>query len=410
MSVSLGLKPYNAISPGTVLNAGTKPIPLLRNFAAICLFLCAGAATLTIWRTDPLGDRFYECSILSLAGCLLCRSTPISWRFALPLALLGSSGFLQVAAGATVYRYGTLESSLQFAALAATAFVSFRKLSSAPRREIFLKALAWFGFLVSVTGVVAYYTSPGKVLWLFDVQYPDVWGPFLSRNNFAQFLELTLPIALWLAFRQPSRLLYWAMAVSMLTAGLVSASRAGAILLLLEAVAMFWLCGRRRIRWAAAFAITVVLLGALTGADTLIDRLRSPDPFAYRDRIYQSTVEMIAARPWQGYGLGTFAFVYPEFAKFDSGYRIEHAHNDWLEWTAEGGLGFCAIWALLVVPASFRSFHHPWALGIPAIFLHALADFPMARLGVATWAFILLGALEGARSDDRSQGTARSVT
>lgn len=401
MSVRLGLKPYNAISPGTVLNTGTKTAQLLRNFPAIVLFLSTCAATLTIWRTDPLGDRIFECFILSLAGFLSFRAGLLSWRFGLTLALLGCWGFLQLAVGSTVYRYATLTAALQFAALAATAFGSCVALRSRPIRARFLEAFAWFGFLLSVTGVLAYYTSPGQVLWLFDAPYPDVWGPFLSRNSFAQFLELTLPVALWLAFHKPGDWLYWAMAASMLTAGLVSASRAGAILLILEAMLLFWFYGRRQIRGAVMFAAAVFFLGTLTGADTLIGRLRSSDPLAYRSQIYRSSLEMIESRPLQGYGLGTFVWVYPEFAKFDSGYRVEHAHNDWLEWTAEGGVGFSLLWTLFVLPASFRAFKNPWSLGIPAIFLHALADFPMARLGVAAWAFILLGALEGANEGAR---------
>jgi O-antigen ligase len=401
MSVILGLKPFNAISPGTVLNGGTKSTLVVRNFAPSFLFLCACAATLTIWNPDPLGDRIYECSILSLAGALLLGPGRVSWRFCLPLTLVAVWGYLQSAAAATIYRSATVDAALRFSALAATAFVAYRTLSPPRLRERFLQAFAWFGFLLSVMGVLAYYTSRQQILWLFEAPYPDVWGPFLSRNNFAQFLELAMPAALWLAFRKPASLLYWSRAASMLAAGLVSASRAGAIMLTLQAMAMFWYYGRKQIRWAAAFVATVAFLGAFAGADTLLDRLQSSEPLAYRTPIYQSSLEMIAAHPLQGSGLGTFEWAYPEFARFDPGYRVEHAHNDWLEWAAEGGLGFSMIWAILAIRATFFSSRNPWALGVPAIFLHALVDFPFARFGVAAWLFILLGALEGAEEGER---------
>ena len=82
---------------------------------------------------------------------------------------------------------------------------------------------------------------PGSILWLFPSPYPDVWGPFLSRNNFAQFLELALPVSLWLGCtRSHGRgTLYLWMGATMLACGLVSASRAGAVLLILEAAAVF---------------------------------------------------------------------------------------------------------------------------------------------------------------------------
>jgi O-antigen ligase len=253
--------------------------------------------------------------------------------------------------------------------------------------------VAWFGFLISIVSVVAYYTSPGRVMWLFEAPYPDVWGPFLSRNNFAQVLELTLPPALWLAHTRLPGLRYGSMAAVMLAAGLASASRAGAILLSLETLIALIAFGGPW-RRTLLFGVATLSLAAIGGVHTLIGRFFDADPLAYRDAIYGSTVEMVLSRPLQGYGLGTYALVYPRFAETDFGYRIEHAHNDWLEWTAEGGVGFAAIWGWLVINATRRSFKHPWAWGIPAVFLHALADFPMARLGVAAWVFILIGAIE----------------
>ena len=52
-----------------------------------------------------------------------------------------------------------------------------------------------------------------------------------------------------------------------------------------------------------------------------------------------------------GFGLGTFETVYPHFALFDIGLIVNHAHNDWLEWAAEGGVPLAlallslAVWA-----------------------------------------------------------------
>jgi O-antigen ligase len=299
-------------------------------------------------------------------------------------------GFFQLALGATEYRYATLQSALQLAALSATAWIACTSLKPTNLPKL-LDALAWFGFLVSVVSVLAYYTSPGQVLWLIDARYPDVWGPFLSRNNFAQFLEITLPVGLWLAMHRPTSLLYWSMAASMLAAGFASASRAGAILLCLETLAVF-LSPQAGIA-AAAFGTIVLLLASVAGAQTLLRRF-ALSPFDERAQIYQSSAVMIAERPWTGYGLGTFASVYPEFARFDSGYLLEHAHSDWLEWTTEGGVGFTATWAVLFLPALRKVREHWWTLGIPAVLLHALADFPMARLGIAAWIFLLLGALE----------------
>jgi len=103
---------------------------------------------------------------------------------------------------------------------------------------------------------------------------------------------------------------------------------------------------------------------------------------------------MIEVRPWSGYGLGNFATVYPQFAQFDPGAVVEHAHNDWLEWATEGGWPYAAAWMLLAM-ATFRpALRSIWGIGVPALFVHALVDYPFARVGVAAWLFVLAGALE----------------
>ena len=49
---------------------------------------------------------------------------------------------------------------------------------------------------------------------------------------------------------------------------------------------------------------------------------------------------MAISRPIAGHGIGSFPYVYPAFARFDNGYFVNHAHNDWLEAFADGGGGF----------------------------------------------------------------------
>jgi O-antigen ligase len=313
-------------------------------------------------------------------------------------ALLAAWGFGQLAAGATVYRYATLNASLRVAALSATALVASVVFERAEARDRLLRWLAWFGFLLSIASVVAYYTSPGRIFWLLPSPYPDVWGPFLSRNNFAQFLELAFPVSLWLGCtaRRPRRgTPYLWMSATMLAGGLASASRAGAVLLILEAVLVFALARPPASgRLIPLFAAGVMALAALAGGEVLVGRLRDPDPFRNRREMFASSLAMIGARPWSGYGLGNFATVYPEFARFDPGAVVGHAHNDWLEWATEGGWPYAAVWMVFAISAVRPAFRSIWGIGVPAVFVHALVDYPFARVGVVAWLFILAGALE----------------
>lgn len=359
----------------------------------LSLLALAAAATLAIGSADPLVEWAYEGGVFLLAGWVTLRSQLRFGPISVALSMLAIWGFAQLAVGAAVYRYATWNGSLRVAALAATTLVASVVCHQAKARDRLLRCFAWFGFVLGVASVLAYYTSSGKILWIFPSPYPDVWGPFLSRNNFAQFLELALPVSLWLGTRRDT--LYLWMSAAMLACGLVSASRAGAVLLILETALVFALArppAPRRL--IPLFTLGVTALAALAGGEVLIGRLHDPDPFRDRREIFATSLAMVAARPWTGYGLGNFATVYPEFARFDPGAAVEHAHNDWLEWATEGGWPYVAVWMLLAISTVHPAFRWIWGIGVPAVFVHALVDYPFARFGVAAWAFILVGALE----------------
>ncbi|HTM14018.1 MAG TPA: hypothetical protein VL127_13940, partial [Bryobacteraceae bacterium] len=188
----------------------------------------------------------YEVGIFLLAGYCSIRETlradtSSTTITGLAIAAISLWGFAQLAMGATVYRYATWEASLRTMAFGATAWVAAKTLRDSRLRWRFLSAFAWFGCALSLLSVVAYFTSRGRILWVFASPYPDVWGPFLSRNDFAGFMELSFPVALVLALDRrtqdarsvtsaipnwvPVRFPLWAPAC-MLAVGLASGSRA----------------------------------------------------------------------------------------------------------------------------------------------------------------------------------------
>jgi O-antigen ligase len=377
--------------------------------SATALFLAAMGVTLTIGFREPRVEYAYECIVLMLAACwcLPGRAMPraVPWMPGSLLAAVAVWGFLQLALGATVYRYATLQSSLRFAALVATAWVSFQVFGARDLRVQFLRVFVGFGVLVAVASVLAYFTSPGKILWTFEAPYPDVWGPFLSRNNFAQFLELAMPVALWFALREPSgSALYLTFAAIMVASGLASASRAGSAILVLEAMAMLWMRRKSPLmrRMAPGLVFATVLFAAIPGVGNLAGRLLEADPYQGRGEIAHSTLQMIASRPGSGFGLGTFATVYPEYALFDVGKTVEHAHNDWMEWAAEGGIAFAVVWMGLALWSVGPAVRAGWGIGILGCFLHGVVDYPFARFGISGWIFVLFGML-AASGPERSE-------
>jgi len=189
MRVTLPSEPFHRDGLSTLWIARTSAsVPKGQMIGAAGLFLLAAAATASIAVRDPLVAWSYCLGIFLLAGYwavdIALRSRPFA--LTLPgvcLGLISVWGFVQLAAGATVYRYATWDAALRTAALGATAFAASQALAHPRLRWQFLAGFAWFGAAVSLLAVAAYFTSPGQVFWFFPSPYPDVWGPFFSRNE-----------------------------------------------------------------------------------------------------------------------------------------------------------------------------------------------------------------------------------
>jgi O-antigen ligase len=148
-------------------------------------------------------------------------------------------------------------------------------------------------------------------------------------------------------------------------------------------------------------AASMALCTGVAGWQYMWMRLHDSNIFVIRRELLISTLQMIHARPVTGFGLGTWPLVYPAFATFDPpGIFMNHAHNDWAEWMADGGLPFAA--SLITIAAGSiallrRSW---WALGVPAALVHSLVDFPMQKAALGALAFFILGA---AASESRTR-------
>ena len=265
--------------------------------------------------------------------------------------------------------------------------------------------MLWFGFVLSVIATLQVFSSHGKVFWLFPSGYSDyVMGPFPSRNHYAAFMEAILPMALSRALQsEKDSLLYSGMAAAMYASIIASASRAGTLLATGEIVAvvlLLWAGGRTRgsavgislLRILAAFAVFT----GVAGWQSVWQRFWVPDPVPVRPELAISTIRMITAHPWSGVGLGTWSTVYPHYAIVDVGAFANQAHNDWLQWAAEGGVPFGLVMASLFFWCLPRVRYNVWGLGVVAVFLHALVDYPFSRSPLGCWTVLVLAMLAAA--------------
>ncbi|MDA0989282.1 MAG: O-antigen ligase family protein, partial [Verrucomicrobia bacterium] len=176
----------------------------------------------------------------------------------------------------------------------------------------------------------------------------------------------------------------------------------------------FYLKGQRASRHALRWFIPVMLLLSVTifwfGRDELIERMSTlsavaVDPTAdARFIVIQDTANLIAKFPIVGCGFGAFRHCFPMFQSYGMERRWLHAHNDWIQLFAEGGLVggvlfllVCAAW-LAVVSSRYRRASSRAQLiglgccfGLTTIALHSVVDYSLHKPANALLLAVLAG-------------------
>jgi len=311
---------------------------------------------------------------------------------------IGAFGFLQIALHTTVLPHLTLEASLVWAVSAAAFLLSADVLRDRAARHLFLDLMLWSVTVLAIIAVPQHYLSIDKVFGIFPAQ-PDTFGTLLSPNQFAALMELAAPVALWRTIdRNP--LAGGFCFVMILVATISAASRAGVILVGTELVVFVIAVaiGRRAnarllLSAAAGLAVIVGAAAVIAGTGPIEAKLADKDPYALRRQLLNSTVKLIEARPVTGYGLGTWRSVYPQAATFDVALVANEAHNDWAQWTCDGGFPFGLLMAGLVLWIAKPAIQSVWGLGVLCVMAHSLVDYPIREPVLSLVWFVLAGAL-----------------
>ncbi len=322
-------------------------------------------------------------------------------------------GIVQIAAHTTASSFETRKEVLRWGALVGVFFLSQVVTHSKCARRMFLTVVLCFGTAIAILCLLQLFTSDGRVLWIFRSGYDDVYATFQNRDNFAQFIEVILPIALWRAVCEGWKSWWYPLAAGILYASVIgSASRAGSALCTLEIVVMLLIGAVKSrspeaapsSRSPAVVLLMIPLLAMLftvaVGWQRVWQRFQEPNPFNGRREFLVAAVNMAKQRPLTGFGLGTFPETYQRYAIKDFPFYANHAHNDWAEFAAEGGVPFLLL-VLIPFAGTFPTiFRHPWGLGIIVVMAHACVDYPFPRPAVSGWMFALLGSLYMARASD----------
>jgi O-antigen ligase len=313
-------------------------------------------------------------------------------------------GALQLWFGATPYPFLTRLELLRFGAY----LVLFFLLAQSFRERVDLTRLVWLLILmcfgVSLLGIIQHFTSAGTIYWFRALRSGgDPFGPYVNRNHFAGFVELTLPVGLaMLIFRGLRRDLYpLASLLTIIPIGalILSGSRGGIVSFGFE-VAVLWLLAKThrgsegtRLKAVAIVALAAVALIAWLGAGRAIDRFSMVRPGEVtvdrRFTMSKGAAHVFEDHPVKGAGLGALVAVYPRYEILYDGRLVDHVHNDYLELLAETGAlgGICGLAFLWILfreaKTSYvaeqghfsRALHAGAVTALCGISLHSFVDF-----------------------------------
>ncbi len=310
--------------------------------------------------------------------------------------------------------------------------------------------------VVAVYGIAARLLFGNKLFGTLAVPTVAPFGPFVSKNHFAGYVEIAACLAVglavgladearrgpeplsWLEGRRACRAVFaWGAAAALVLAVPVSLSRGGVVSLAAGLAAFAWLRirarGSQRMRlWKLAFAFSALAVAAAGAALVLPSeataRVRTLTGVStdlsggYRIGLWRDSLRLASANPFFGSGLGAYEDAIPRFKSDAGNLRIEHAENDLLELLADSGAVGVALAGLLAfgaIGAMLRRLRHePHRLsrglragalaGVVALLVHSLFDFNLripsnALLFVLLAAFALApnGALNGEEPETR---------
>lgn len=320
--------------------------------------------------------------------------------------------------------------------------------------KITILVIAFFGGLLAFSSILQFYLTEDMALWFrYCPINAMVMGPYVNHNHYAGLMELIFPVVLGLfLFYRPRigntslikgiaeifsqekaniHILIGTSALLILISIFVSLSRGAMVSTCLSLfIFIFFLMKQKISKGSTALMISVIILTAISigwfGWDQIFERfanLKNAHGVIYESRLdfWNDTKNIIAHYKITGSGMGTFPHIYPLFRFFKSGLFLAHAHNDYLELLAEGGIiGFSIAASFLFVlfyktykvftkrRDAFSIYLYMGSItALAAILFHSFTDFNMHIGANGLWFFFVAGiAVSAANTGLRKQSKA----
>jgi O-antigen ligase len=347
------------------------------HYWAQAIFFLGAVAILTLWVVDSwiLGSFRISRNILQLP---LLAFLLLGFVQLLPLRSAGNTGAFPI----SLTRSLSLDPNatrlvlIELTALLIYFVATLIFLDTPKRLHLLVRTITIFGFFLAIFGLTQSIISPTKVYWFRELGQSTAFGPFINRHHFAGYMELTLALPLGLLFsgaiEKEKRFIYLFVAGLMGVALIMTNSRGGLISLVAEILFLAATMGFRsrhkkheskkapRIKSAAvkaglALALVLALLGSvvLLGGEEALSRfvgsVNTDDPTTGRAHFWSVTVDIIKNHPLIGTGLGAFGVVYTGYDSRNGLYRLEQAHNDYLQILSDAGILGAALGLFFVI-------------------------------------------------------------
>ena len=356
------------------------------------------------------------------------------------------AGHLQSWIPLSVQPRATLQELLRFSTYGLFFILTVQLLSRPGYLKKTITITAWLGIAIAVEAIVQKITSPHAIYWFrtsSQANFP--MGPWVYTNHFAGFMAMLFPIilALFLYYRptyedqEPLRLKITALftmpgtnryllfgfgAILSGVSILLSASRGGIITLGLALLLFIFLTGNLTGQWRSSRTLLLIplmlLLAGWLGADTIIKKFADiwgPHGLNTSERlpVLLDSLKMFRHFVFTGSGFGTYEFAFPAFRTVpDATIIFDHAHNDYIELLATGGLiGFLtAAWfvcsviihSMQMLRKRRERYNQLLTIGaltsVIALLLHSMIDFQMYNGANGLYFFFFCGLATAAAS------------
>jgi O-antigen ligase len=272
--------------------------------------------------------------------------------------------------------------------------------SASQPQFIRLIALGWLlaAALSTAIALVQYFGLSDRFApWVNPSAIGEPFANLRQRNQFATLTVIGMASVLWALPAGPRRWPFM-LAMAVLAVGnAATASRAGMVEMLLLGLLAFGWPGRRPIGlWLLAASVYLAAVLALpwllewsTGVvgSRLWERLGANEGCSSRQVLWSNVIELIAARPWAGWGWGELD--YAHFTTLYPGPRfcdiLDNAHNLPLHLAVELGVPVAVLVFAGFVWAAMRA--RPWREANPArqlawavlavILVHSMLEYPL---------------------------------